>query len=464
LSRASVLLVDDDAVFRAALERRLDQDGYVVTSVGDAETALERLAQQPFDCVLTDLRMPGVDGVELIRRVRRADPDALCIVVTGFGSPERSLEALREGAFWFIEKDYETLETFSALIEKAISLRKLRHRNRQLQRQLQVRYGFENIVGHSTALRETLEIVRKVADSDATVLVLGESGVGKELIARALHYNSPRRDQAFVAVNCGAIPEQLLESELFGHVKGAFTDAHRDREGRFHAAHGGTLLLDEIGDMSPNLQTKLLRVLQEHEFERVGSSQTEQTDVRIVAATNQDLHRLIRERRFREDLYYRLSVVPIEVPPLRRRREDVPMLVEHFLNVQRREYPELTGVTPAALKRLVEYDWPGNVRELESLIERMAILKHSGSIGEDDLPEGVTGSGTGVEGFPLPAEGVDFGALVDGFEAQLIRQALSATGWNKKQAAELLSLKRTTLVEKIRAKGITPPDPTASEQ
>jgi DNA-binding NtrC family response regulator len=454
LSRDTVLVVDDDAVFRAALTRYLEQEGFETCSVASADAALAELDERPFDLVITDLRMPGVDGIELIRRVRKTDPEAVCIVVTGFGSPERSIEALEAGAFWFIEKSYERLEAFRGLIERALEQRRLRARNVQLQRQLQVRYGFENIVGESPPLRATLDTVRKVADSRATVLILGESGSGKEQIARAIHYNSSRRERPFVAVNCGAIPEQLLESELFGHVRGAFTGAHRDREGRFSAADGGTLFLDEIGDMSSILQTKLLRVLQEQEFEPVGSSKTRQVDVRIVAATNQNLEELIRERRFREDLYFRLSVVPIRLPSLRERRDDIPLLVEHFLNIQRREHPDIEGVHDATLKRLREHHWPGNIRELESLVERLVILKRSGWITEEDLPAEIGGSEVAFQRVALPPEGVDFDSLVDEFAADLIRQALEATGWNKNQASLLLGLKRTTLVEKIRSKGI----------
>jgi transcriptional regulator with PAS, ATPase and Fis domain len=333
-------------------------------------------------------------------------------------------------------------------------------RNVQLQRQLEARYGFANVIGKSEALSATLELVRKVADTDATVLVLGESGVGKELIARALHFNSRRADQPFVPVNCGAIPEELLESELFGHVRGSFTGAFRDREGRFAAADGGTLFLDEIGDMSPTLQTKLLRVLQEREFEPVGSSRPRRVDVRIVAATNQNLPVLIREGRFREDLYFRLNVVPVEVTPLRERREDIPLLVKHFVDVQRRSYPEIDGIADGAVKRLAEHDWPGNVRELESLIERLVILKQNGWITEADLPPDIGGQPPEPRRVPLPEEGIDFTSVVDAFETDLIRQALDTTGWNKKQAADLLGLKRTTLVEKIRSKGIGPePEP-----
>jgi DNA-binding NtrC family response regulator len=455
--RATVLVVDDDAVFRVALERYLEHEGYAVLSAGDSDSAIHAIETRTIDLLLTDLRMPGTDGIELIRRTRNHDPEAVCIVITGFGTPERSIEALQAGAFWFIDKDYEQIGAFGSLIEKALEHRRLRTRNQQLQQQLRVRYGFENIVGQSEGLRSALELVRKVADTDATVLVLGESGVGKELVARAIHYNSARADQPFIAINCGAIPEELLESELFGHVRGAFTSADRDRMGRFTAANGGTLFLDEIGDMSAKLQTKLLRVLQEQEFERVGSSKTERVDVRIIAATNQDLHELMRERRFREDLYFRLSVIPIDVPPLRERREDVPRLVEHFLSVQRREYPDLKGITEPALKHLLEYDWPGNVRELEGLIERLAVLKRQGWITDDDLPPELRGRPLDVRRVRLPEAGVDFAALIDTVETDLILQALDTTGWNKNQAARLLGLKRTTLVEKIRSKGLQKP-------
>jgi DNA-binding NtrC family response regulator len=458
MNRGSVLVVDDDALFRAALVRYLESESFAVVAEGDPSAALERIEQRPFDLVLTDLRMPGLDGIAFIRRVRTLDPEAVCIVVTGFGSPERSIEALNAGAFWFIEKSYERIACLGPLIEKALEFRRLHGANRQLQRQLETRYGFDNIVGESEALRATIDVVRKVADSEATTLVLGESGAGKELIARAIHYNSPRAARPFVAVNCGAIPEELLESELFGHVRGAFTGALRDRVGRFAAANGGTLFLDEIGDMSSRLQTKVLRVLQEREYEPVGSSRTERADVRIVAATNQNLPELIRERRFREDLYFRLAVVPIEVPPLRSRREDIPLLVRYFMEVQRRTYPEIQGVTEAALKRMVEYDWPGNVRELQGLVERLVILRRSGWIDESDLPASVAGHGFERPAISLPAGGVDFEALVASFEEELIQQALDATGWNKNRAAQLLGLKRTTLVEKIRAKGIAAPD------
>ena len=459
-SRGSILIVDDDALFRAALARELQSKGYDATAVADPEAAVERLELGSFDLLLTDLKMPGADGIALIERARAIDPDLVSIVITGFGSAERSIDALDRGAFWFIDKSYDRIACFSPLVQKALEFRRLKSSNSQLQRQLEVRYGLDSIVGESDGLRATLDLVRKVADTDATVLILGESGVGKELVARATHFNSRRAAHPFVAVNCGAIPEELLASELFGHVRGAFTGAVREREGRFSAAQGGTLFLDEIGDMSATLQTKLLRVLQEREYEPVGSSRTVQTDVRIIAATNQDLAELIASKRFREDLFFRLSVVPIEVPPLRERRDDIPMLVDYFLAARQRDYPELKGITAVALKRLCDYDWPGNVRELQGMVERLAILRRSGWIDEDDLPESLRAARPARPSISLPPGGVDFDALVDDFEADLIGQALQATGWNKNQASRLLGLKRTTLVEKIRAKGLTPPPGT----
>jgi DNA-binding NtrC family response regulator len=455
-TKGSILLVDDDAVFRAALKRHLEAARYGIASASDATEALDLLSAGSFDVILTDLKMPGIDGLDLLRRAKELEPETAVMVITGFGSPERSLQALQAGAFWYIEKSYEDMSTVGHLVDKALEARRLKRVNRQLQHQLRVRYGFDNIVGTSQRLRDTLDLVRRVAETDATVLILGESGVGKELIARALHYNSPRADRAFVAVNCGALPEELLESELFGHVRGAFTGAVRDRQGRFAAADGGTLFLDEIGDMSPQLQVKLLRVLQEREFEPVGSSRTRRVDVRIVTATNQNLERLIAERRFRQDLFFRLSVVPVEVPPLRDRPEDIPLLAEHFLKIQRREYPEIAGITQGAMKRLTEYDWPGNVRELEGLIERLVILKRIGWIEEEELPRRLRERSAEVSRIRLTSDGLDLRNLIDSIETDLILQALEKTHWNKNRAAQLLQVKRTTLVEKIRAKGLAP--------
>jgi len=340
----------------------------------DASEALSVVSSQAIDLVLCDVKMPGINGLELVRQIHDLEPDLPCIVITGYGSAEASVEALHAGAYWYLEKPFEQerLDVVRRLVEQAIEHGRLKAENRMLHSALRSRYKFDNVIGKSAALMHTLSLVEKVADTDTTVLVTGESGTGKELIARALHYNSRRADRMMVTVNCGAIPEELLESELFGHVKGAFTNATHNREGRFAVADGGTIFLDEIGDMSPNLQVKLLRVLQERTFEPVGSSKTVRVDVRIIAATHRDLPSLIEENRFREDLFYRLNVFPIATPALRERREDIPLLVHHFLDVasQERGSP-VDSISDEAMECLVAYDWPGNIRELENAVERL---------------------------------------------------------------------------------------------
>jgi len=342
------------------------------------------------------------------------------------------------------------------LVESAIELGHLKSENRRLQSELRRKYRFENIVGSSSVLRGVLDVVGKVADTDSTVLVTGESGTGKELIARALHYNSGRSERTFVTVNCGAIPGELLESELFRHVKGAFTNAVNHREGRFSLANGGTIFLDEIGDMSANLQVKLLRVLQDGTFEPVGSSKTLAVDTRVVAATNQDLEEAIRDKRFREDLFYRLNVIPIEVPPLRRRPEDIPELVHHFLEVANEEKGKQgAGISAETMELLCAYAWPGNVRELENLVERLVVLGNDSEICAEDLPAHIHAAVALEATAPrLPATGLSFRDAVDGFETDLILQALEQTQWNKNRAAQLLGLNRTTLLEKIKKKGL----------
>jgi DNA-binding NtrC family response regulator len=461
LRGSRVLIVDDEELYRRALERILTRCGHSVVAARDAGEAMRVVSSEPIDLVLCDVRMPGISGLELIRQIRDADPDLPCIVVTGYGSAEQSVEALHAGAFWYLEKPFEqrSLDVVRRLVERAIEHRRLRSENRLLQSQLRSRYRFDNVIGQGAALRGVLDLVERVADSDSTVLITGESGTGKELIARAIHYNSRRADRMLVTVNCGAIPEELLESELFGHVKGAFTNAVANREGRFAAADGGTIFLDEIGDMSSNLQVKLLRVLQERSFEPVGSEKTVRVDVRVIAATNQDLADAIRRQSFREDLYYRLNVIPIEVPALRRRKEDIPVLVEHFLaRLNQEKGRAVEGFAPAALERLMEYDWPGNVRELENLVERLVVLRGSGVIEEADLPAGYRRSGESSD-IPMPVVGpggLPFNEVIDRIETNLILQALEQTHWNKNRAAQLIGLNRTTLIEKIKKKKLEP--------
>jgi DNA-binding NtrC family response regulator len=456
-------VIDDEELYRRALERILSRVGHRVSCARDASEAMAIATGEALDLVLCDVRMPGISGLELIRQLRDLQPELPCIVITGYGSAEQSVEALRAGAFWYLEKpfDQKSLDVVRRLVEQAIEHGRLKTENRLLQRQLRQRYRFESIVGTSASLRQALDVVERVADSDSTVLITGESGTGKELFARAIHYNRPRADQMLVTVNCGAIPEELLESELFGHVRGAFTNAVSHREGRFALAHGGTIFLDEIGDMSPNLQVKLLRVLQERTFEPVGSSKTMSVDVRVIAATNQDLKDAIRGKRFREDLYYRLNVIPIEVPPLRERSEDVLLLIEHFLaGINLEKGKKVEGFTAAALDAMRAHDWPGNVRELQNLIERLVVLREHGIIEAGDLPDDVRESSAPVHSSAprVPATGLPFNDVVDRFETDLILQALEQTSWNKNQAARLLGLHRTTLLEKIKKKGLKAED------
>ena len=461
MRKTRILVVDDEEFYRASLQRILSRVGHEVKQAADAREALAQVTESHFDLVLADLRMPGLDGLQLVGEIQAIRPDLPCIIVTGFGSPESSVEALRSGAFWYLEKPFEqsNLDVVRRLVDQAIEHGRLKAENRSLQGELRFRYRFESIVGTSAALRALLDVTARVAATESTVLITGESGTGKELVARAIHYNSERSEQALITVNCGAIPEELLESELFGHVRGAFTNAVNHREGRFSAAHGGTIFLDEIGDMSPNLQVKLLRVLQDRSFEPVGSSETQRVDVRVIAATNQNLEEAIEDRRFRADLYYRLNVIPLEVPPLRERNEDIPSLVEHFLEMMARERgSEVGAISEEALELLCKHDWPGNVRELENLIERLTVLRGKGRIEVSDLPAVPFRSGTPrPSSLRLPNEGLSLRAEVERLENDLILQALDKTQGNKNRAARLLGLNRTTLLEKIKKKGLDEP-------
>lgn len=458
---ARILIVDDEVAIRKALERYLQGLKYEVFVAADGESALQILDGNPIDLALVDLVMPRMDGIELIGRMKRVQPQIVPIVLTGFGTITSAVEAMRAGAYHYLTKPFE-LDDIASLIATALEHRQLKEENRLLKSQLRDKYRFENIIGTSDEMAAVFDMVEKVAETDSTVLITGESGTGKELIARAIHYNSPRREKALITVNCAAIPEELLESELFGHVKGAFTGAVATRPGRFDAADRGSIFLDEIGDMSLKLQVKALRVLQEQRFDPVGSTTTHQVDVRIIAATNQDLELAVKERRFREDLYYRLNVIPIHIPPLRERSGDLALLVRHFIN----KYGAASGrkirdITEAAMDKLAGHAWPGNVRELENVIERIAVLKHGEIIDVNDLPQTILGAASVSEnkipteaGAGIPAGGISFKRAVADFEAQLIRAALDQTGGNKNRAATLLKLNRTTLVEKIKKRKI----------
>ncbi len=464
-----ILIVDDESSLRTALFRVLDRQGFqVITANCKREAEALAATDQALDLAIVDLRLPDGDGIELMQHLKIAHPNIQVVVMTGHGSIELAVKATQHGAFHFVTKPFN-MEELLSIVSRALSQKTLQQENHQLRSALHKKYRFDNIIGSSEEIRKVLSMVERVADSDSTVLVTGDSGTGKELVAKAIHYNSPRAAKPFIPINCGAIPAELLESELFGHVKGAFTGAIANRVGRFEAASGGTLFLDEIGELSLNLQVKLLRVLQERRFEPVGSAKTQEADVRIIAATNVDLAKAVKNGQFREDLFYRLHVIPILIPSLKNRKSDIPLLLHHFVqHFNTTKNRALTGFSADALEALYHYPWPGNIRELENLVERLAILKGNGMVEVADLPEHYQASrsdslfGSGGEiGLDIPESGVDFNTAVDNYENLLILQALEKTGWNRNQAAALLKLNRTTLVEKIKKKGLRPP-PEAS--
>jgi DNA-binding NtrC family response regulator len=447
-----ILIVDDEEMNREFLHELLTEQGYDVKTAVDGVAAVELLRNEAFHVVLTDLRMPRMNGIELVRQLKEIAPSSVGIIFTGYAAIETAVEAIKIGAYDYIPKPFRS-EVIQVVLQRALEYQRLNHENIRLRKQLKAKYKFENIISDHEKMQSIFAIVEKVADSDSNVLIYGESGTGKELIARALHYNSYRQDKPLVPINCGAIPSELLESELFGFEKGAFTGATAQRMGRFELANGGTVFLDEIGEMSPALQVKLLRVLQQREFERIGGTRTIKVDVRIIAATNKNLEELVAKNQFREDLYYRLNVIPIPMPPLRERTSDIPLLVAHFIsrfNTEKKRHIE--GITREAMEWLLRYQWPGNVRELENLIERITILKGSGFIAPADLPEKLAPA---VPNGPLPEVdipngGLDFDDAVQAFERQLLTKALERTQGVKAKAAELLHMNRTTLVEKVK--------------
>ena len=448
-----LLIVDDETPLREAIAERLSDQGFIVEQATSGEQALERLAAFAFDILITDLRLPGIDGRKVLDAAVERYPDIISIVITGYGTVKDAVDAIKQGAADFITKPFQ----FDALLHvlgSALEQRRLRSENAYLRSQLDQRYRIEGLIGTSRVMRDLYHLLETVAATSSTVLIAGETGTGKELAARAIHHSSPRRANRFVAINCSAIPETLLEAELFGHVRGAFTGAVVTRQGRLEQAQKGTLFLDEVGTMSPALQAKLLRVLQEREFERVGDSHTIKIDVRVVAATHSDLARMVADGSFRQDLFYRLNVIPVQLPPLRERRDDIPLLVQHFLqklcvDIKR---PTVT-VSQDALRRLMAYSWPGNVRQLENIVERaLTFSQGRPQIDVADLgPEiGDPAQSALAEGPWLPDEGLDFEAYIGGLELALIRRSLERTRGNKRQAAKLLNLKRTTLIEKLK--------------
>ncbi len=493
MAEKHILFVEDEAALREAVAEQLVDRGFHVEQAGSGEQAIARLAEFAFDIIITDLRLGGeIDGTRVLDEARALYPDIIGIIITGFGTVKDAVEAIKRGATDFIQKPFQFDELLH-IIHTALEQRRLRSENAYLRKQLEERYRFEGIIGKSRVMRELFELLETVAQTSSTILVSGETGTGKELVARAIHHNSPRRAQRFVAINCGAIPETLLEAELFGHVRGAFTGAVATRAGRFEEANRGTLFLDEVGTMTPALQMKLLRVIQGREVQRLGDTGVIKVDVRIIAATNTDLAKMVAEGSFREDLFYRLNVIPVQMPPLRDRKDDIPLLAQHFLQrfgadlardralqaadrdpsvrdrdmqtkdrdasardrglvAKDRELPPLS-ISQDALRHLMSHSWPGNVRELENALERAVALCGGRRVIEvRDLPPTVQAAGASIAPIEvaLPDEGFDLPGYIDKLEREVIGRALAKTGGNKGAAAKLLNLKRTTLVEKLK--------------
>ncbi|HET7875103.1 MAG TPA: sigma-54 dependent transcriptional regulator [Methylomirabilota bacterium] len=458
---ATLLVADDDPAVRLSLERTLTREGYAVVLAPDGQAALERLKAGGVDLVLSDLKMPGLTGLELLREAKAAAPDVDVIMLTAFGTVEEAVKAMKDGAIDFLTKPFQRAQLIK-VVRQALERRALIAQNRALQERLDDLLRQGTVIGASPAFRRMMMLVDQVADSSATVLIQGESGTGKELVAKAIHERSPRRGGPFVAVNCAALPETLLESELFGYEKGAFTGAAGRKEGRFELASGGTLFLDEVADLSPVTQPKILRVLQEGEFERLGGTKTIAVDVRVVTATNQDLAALVREKRFREDLFYRLNVITIVMPPLRERRGDVPVLAQHFLRVYAaKNNRKLEGFSDEALSALECYSWPGNVRELENVVERAVVLARGARVEIGDLPESVTDRSVVVER-ATPADATESGAPEGIFrvrigtplaevEQRLLEETLRLTKGNKTLTAKLLGIDPKTVFRKLKA-------------
>ncbi|MBW2091043.1 MAG: sigma-54-dependent Fis family transcriptional regulator [Deltaproteobacteria bacterium] len=454
----TILVVDDEKNYLVVMSTLLSEQGYEVLTAENGKQALEIIEESDLDLVLTDMKMPKMDGIELVKEIHRINPEQPVIVMTAFGTVEKAVQAMKAGAFDYITKPFQN-EELMLNIRKALDMYKLVRENKALTQELRQRYQFENIIGKTRVMQDIFRMIEKVADTQANVLVTGESGTGKELIARAIHQgNQTRRDKRFITVNCAALPETLLESELFGHEKGAFTGAVASRKGRFEIAHGGTLFLDEIGDMSLPLQAKLLRVIQEREFERLGGNRTIKVNVRLVAASNQDLKQKAAEKLFREDLLYRLNVIHLHLPPLRERTDDIPLLVNHFIRLysQKSGRPDIK-VSPEAMRLIYAYHWPGNVRELENVMERAVILCPDQTIRPEDLPEELVsqeaGFQTGVELSDIdkfiPPQ-VQLNEALETIEKQMIERALKRANHVQAHAASLLGIKKNVMQYKLK--------------
>jgi len=454
----NILVVDDEEVLQDVLGQLLRKEGYTTLSARTGEEGLLLLERMPVDLVLLDLMLPGMSGMEVLRQIRQRDPEQVIVIITAFSSIEGAIDAMREGAFHYIPKPFKNEEVLLT-VRKGLDQRRLTAENRNLKQQLERRYGLDNIIGKGPTMQQVFELIRLAAPSKSNILILGESGTGKELVAKAIHHHSRRSAGSFVTVNSGSMPPDLLESTLFGHVKGAFTGAIAAKKGLFEVADQGSIFFDEIGNIPAETQAKLLRVMQEKEFMRLGGVDTVKVDVRIIAATNADLEQLVAQGDFREDLYYRLNVITIHLPPLRQRVEDIPLLAQHFLKLYSRENAKSVGeISPEAMQRLLDYRWPGNVRELENAIERAVVLSTSGVVDVGLLPPALRSAAPVAESAApvvLPDPEVSFWDAVNSFERQLIVRALRSAGGVQKRAAELLQVKPTTLHEMMKRLSIT---------
>ena len=453
MEQKKILIVDDDGSMRHMLSLILKREGYEVQAVGKGSEALNLVASESFDFILSDVVMPGMGGLELLQALKEKKVETTVIMMSAYGNLSTAVEAMKRGAYDYISKPFRPDEVLLAL-RKAEERENLRKENLRLRREVSREYAFGNIVGKSPKMMQLFDTIKKISEYKTSVLIIGESGTGKEMVARCIHYNSPRNNGPFEALNCGAIPETLLESELFGHEKGAFTDAKKEKRGSFEMAHQGTLFLDEVGEMSLTAQVKLLRVLQEGEVKRLGSERTFTVDVRIIAATIQDLSRAAAEGKFREDLFYRLNVLPVHLPPLRERKEDIPLLVEHFIHKYNEQHRLNTeGAAEDVLARLLEYSWPGNVRELENAIERAMILAQGKKIEADCLPSEVLGTRPSWRK-DLWGDEYSIKKASRIMEEELIRKALKKTGGNRSHAVKILEISHPALLSKIKEYGV----------
>jgi len=455
--KPKILIIDDDTSLRRVLEYNLQEAGYQVSAAASGEEGLRLFSEDTPALVITDMKMPGMDGMQVLQNIKERSPETLVIMITAFGTVDIAVEAMKAGAYDYITKPFNRDE-LRLTVAKALQLTGLTAENKRLKSQLADSSDFRTIVGSSREMEKVFDIVRKVADSEASVLITGESGTGKELVARSIHNQSPRKDAPFVAINCAAIPRDLLESELFGHVKGAFTGAVKDKTGKFLLAEGGTLFLDEVGELPLELQPKLLRALQERVIELVGGTKEQKLDVRVVAATNLDIESALANNTFREDLYYRLSVIPIHLPPLRERRDDIPLLLRYFCN---KHNANSVTFDKQSLATLTGYVWPGNVRELENLVERLLIMRNSDIISYGDLPDKIRNGGVAQGAMPgqscvinLPDEGYSLEQL----EKEIVVQALERNQWNQTAAARFLRIPRHTLIYRMEKYGIVAPE------